>query len=85
MSTIENRETIINRIYYIAYKYRIRDMEFVWDGRPFDPVTKADQQILETAPLDTLQEVLNAYLTKKDAIYGTPDDQVYWKKQKRVC
>ena len=73
----ENRHTIINRIYYLAYKYRIRDMDFIWDGLPFDPIKPEDQRILENATTEVLSQILNKYLEAKSAIYAQADDIVY--------
>lgn len=74
----QNRETIINRIFYLAYKYRIRHMEFEWEGRVFDPTKQADQQFLESAPLVVLSQILEKYLEAKDIIYKQDDSFVYW-------
>lgn len=84
----QNRGTIINRIYYLAYKYRIRSMNFVWDGKPFDPSKSEDQKILETASLEVLSQILDKYLEARDIIYKQEDDIVYkyqYMKTKQNC
>jgi len=73
----QNRETIINRIYYLAYKYRIRHMNFEWEGRSFDPTKPADQQFLEAAPLVVVSQILEKYLEAKDIIYKMDDSFIY--------
>jgi len=79
---MQNRDTIINRIFYLAYKYRIRNMIFEWDGRLFDPIRLEDQKFLENASLVVLSQILEKYLEARDIIYKEADDIVYWTKYK---
>ena len=73
----ENRETLKNRILYLAYKFRIREIIFLWDDKQFDPIIPEDKKILDMASLDVLKSMIYKYLEYSDILCKKEDDIIY--------
>lgn len=74
-------DTIRNQIFYLAYRYQLRDMIFEWEGKPFNPNSPEGIQILQSASLEVLQKILEKYRSKQAILDEIADDIIFRQKQ----